>query len=340
MEDRNIQKIDYNICFEKIYSIRNPEKYIPFYKIDNIEKIQNQEDYLKPSENNLLKINEDLLIIPGNNISYNNIDIIEYIKDDLNIQQLNELGHILKAASFNKFYTLTELIRIGYDIKITNDCFYHLINNGKLLYMKPLPIWMSDGIFIEKLLKLIYKYDDKLFIITNINGFLTSYRKLIKTKLDYEYAIELKMIDKDIMTWYKWQRFHNNMETNNIFFIKSKRYSYQVLNMTNINIVFFIFNFKLLYPQIKISISDFIMKYYIIGLYFFAFSSVFLSVAQVIITLPISNDNLNNWSKIFYPFSIIVLIIIFILLLIILLTFIFVFVTKILRYLKDEWVPE
>lgn len=280
-------------------------KNIPFYKIDNIEKIQNQEDYLKPSENNLLKINEDLLIIPGNNISYNNNDIIEYIKDDLNIQQLNELGHILKAASFNKFYTLTELIRIGYDIKITNDCFYHLINNGKLLYMKPLPIWMSDGIFIEKLLKLIYKYDDKLFIITNINGFLTSYRKLIKTKLDYEYA-------------------------------KSKRYSYQVLNMTNINIVFFIFNFKLLYPQIKISISDFIMKYYIIGLYFFAFSSVFLSVAQVIITLPISNDNLNNWSNIFYPFSIIVLIIIFILLLIILLTFIFVFVTKILRYLKDE----
>lgn len=174
----------------------------------------------------MLKIlEEDNLVIPGNNISYNNNDIIEYIKDDLNIKQLNDLGHILRSASFNKFYTLTELVRIGYDIKITNDCLYHLINNGKKLYIKPLSIWMTDGIFIEKLLKLVYNYDDKIFIITNINGFLTSYRKLIKTKLDYEYAIELKLIDKDIMTWYKWQRFHNNMETNNIFFIKSKRYS-------------------------------------------------------------------------------------------------------------------
>lgn len=330
---------DVNLCFEKQYSIRSPELSVPLYKLDeNIKSLKNIQDYLKPNELELLKVSSDGIIIPGNNVIVSYDSATEYIKEDLNIKNLNELGYVLKAGSFNGFFTLTDLMKVGYSIKVTNDCFYHLISNNKTLYIKPLPVYMTDGVFINKLLELNIKNEDKKDIIININGFLTSYRKLIKSKLDYQYAIDLKLLDHDIMTWNKWQILQHHMESNDIIFIKPRRYCYQVLNMTNINIVFFISNFKLLYSDVKLTISDFIMKYYIVSLYFFAFSSIFLSVAQVIMTLLISDESRSIWSNIFYVISIIILVFMFLVILAVLIAFIIVLIFKILKHLRNiEW---
>ena len=138
-----------------------------------------------------------------------------------------------------------------------------------------------------------------------------------------------------MMTWNKWQQLFYNMKDS---FGISRRYCYQILNMTNINIIYFMINFKILYSGLKTNFTDFIINYYIIGIAFFAFCSIFLSIAQVIMSLPMSEEILLNWSNLFYPFSIIMLIILFCIIILIILTCLSVFISLIIKYLKREFI--
>lgn len=273
-------------------------------------------------------------IIPGTNIIRDEYNTIEYLKNDMDIKELYKLGYILKLSSFNKFCTLTDLIQFNYEIKITNKCFYHLINNNKIIYIKPMPIWITDGFFIEKILKSTQNSHDNHDLISNINGFLDSYYELIKTKIDFQYAVELKLFDNEIITWDKWQIFTSKLKP----CLFSRRYCYQILNMTNINIIYFILNFRILFSGVRINFTEFIMDYYIISIAFFAFFSILLSVAQVIMSLPLSEKKLIIWNNIFYPISIITLSIIFLVILIIISTLLKVFFLLIYKYIKREFI--
>ena len=138
--------------------------------------------------------------IPGNPIRPDDQDVGTFLYMDLNVDRLNRMHqHLWWAGHPYNINTLHRQEIFQRSIVKTETPGFHLLWHANIIFIKPLPPYLLSVSFFDKHIA----PDSKLRALAL--GFLRSYTKLIRFRIDFDIAQDKKLVPGDF-TWDMWVR--------------------------------------------------------------------------------------------------------------------------------------
>lgn len=208
--------------------------------------------------------------------------LLKYVRQHIVPENANSLYDRLWLAgrTCNLTRTLTEFRARGNNFVVTNDINMHLVWDHPMMHIKPLPSWCTNYSIVSAI-QTYGPYTDG--ISENINGFLFSYSRLVKTRHDFEIAKESSLITPADLSWDKWSAFMYGIQFTDPQRMPG-RYRYGALRLNRLNLIkqTSLKHFGLYYHSKYPNYETYFGRYIQVSFILFAFMSILLSCAQVI----------------------------------------------------------
>ncbi|KAI9859402.1 MAG: hypothetical protein M1813_006739 [Trichoglossum hirsutum] len=129
-----------------------------------------------------------------------------HIRADLSVQRLNDIHDFLFIARAEWGISSLHSQRIwGRNIVVCEDASLHLLWYDDIIYIKPIPLYLLDRAFFDQ--HICKSTGDTRLLV---NGFLESYRTLIRHPSDVKVATALGLLP-ETFTWGNWVEYVDTM---------------------------------------------------------------------------------------------------------------------------------
>ncbi|KAH0565895.1 hypothetical protein GP486_000698 [Trichoglossum hirsutum] len=162
-----------------------------------------------------------------------------HIHADLSVQRLNDIHDILFMARATWGISSLHSQRVwGRNVIVCEDTSLHLLWYNDIIYIKPIPLYLLDRAFFDQHISKITG-DTRLLV----NGFLESYRALIRHPSDVKIATAFGLLP-ETFTWDNWVEYVDTvMDPSSAAGAVhvNIRYQYGEINLRNVNWLVLVF---------------------------------------------------------------------------------------------------
>ncbi|CAK1357588.1 unnamed protein product [Cercospora beticola] len=235
--------------------------------------------------------------IPGHPRIRTQTDTVHFLSDDLLTPDLDELSPWLWLMSTPSCTNITPLHQQrlrGREIVIMEDPGLHLVWHHRAIYIKPLPGYLLDSEFRERLLNSAHCDPKSAAISKAARGFLRSYALLIRHESDFRLAQSehLQLIPEEL-DWLGFNEFIANFEDPDPGMVSPRYQNYGELRFSRLNMLVKVFLRKWHYRYTDGRYKDYLETFYAPLLFVFAVTSVVLNAMQV--TLAVGGLDNRHW---------------------------------------------
>jgi hypothetical protein len=246
-------------------------------------------EYSHPPENcaRLRSRNGDQTLPDAPQIALESGDIVSYCLEDLDTPNMNKLGERLwRAAPNPDVKSLSRQLTFDRRIVITEDPSLHLVWTDNIIYIKPLPAYLTSYAFWQYLLDPSndsIDSDQRQRLIATSIGYLQSYAYLIRHRSDFNLARRHELLASfPSITFETFIKFITPFSTLPSK-LSSPRWHYGEISLEGLNAHSLIFLHRWHLNRFESSYRAYFQRFFPAVLFIYALFSVMLSAMQVII---------------------------------------------------------
>lgn len=210
--------------------------------------------------------------------------ILEYCLKDLDVPRLNEFGEKLWWASPDPdVVPLSQHTVLDRRIQITEDPSVHLLWVEGILFLKPLPAYLTSHAFWEFLLDTSSDDTDRELLVATCLGFLKTYASLIQRRSDFTLAQKHHLLsgleDVSFESFVAFISCFDKVPHQHI----SSRWRYGLIHLDALNFHSVLHLHRWHLNRFELRWATYFSRFFPVVLFIFAMFSVMLSAMQVIL---------------------------------------------------------